>query len=109
MIADVAFTLTCYGPLLVASGLSGAGLDTGLTHAGVVPAASLKGLMRAAATDVLGVEPDLIAAVFGDPPGEKGKTGPRPGNWGWSDVTPKTAFVEWRRTRVRLRLSNPYR
>jgi hypothetical protein len=87
-------TVTFHGPFLVSSGLSAQGVDLRSRTDAKVPAASIKGVMRAAARDVLGISPELIAQVFGVPGTE--------GVWAWTHAGSGEDFVVWTRTRNRL-------
>lgn len=84
------FTIAFHGPFHVGSGVPEQGLDRVLDRERLLPASSLKGLMRAEALERLLVDPVLVGAVFGT-------YGPRPANaapsrrrtespWVWSDA-----------------------
>lgn len=74
----ITFTVTIHGPFHISAGESGDGADNVVDRDNPLPASSLKGLMRAAAADLLGLPDTLIADVFGAP-------GPAGSPWRWSD------------------------
>ncbi|MDN5789581.1 MAG: hypothetical protein L0H25_01755 [Micrococcales bacterium] len=94
------FSVQLHQPFLVSSGLSGEGLDSRARSAVPLPATSLKGVMRASATHVLGIPGELVDAVYG----REGKVGHPGGSaaWGWTDAGPLGAFEFWSRSRNRL-------
>lgn len=69
--------ISAHGPLRVATGHAGRGLDA-LVDRDRVPASSLKGVMRATAGNLLGLPPAVVDSLFGSP------SSPSP--WAWSDV-----------------------
>jgi hypothetical protein len=87
-------TVTFHGPFLVSSGLSSDGVDLRSRADAKVPASSIKGVMRAGARDVLGLQAALIEAVFG--------SAGRPGAWAWTHAGGPDDFVTWTRTHNRL-------
>jgi CRISPR/Cas system CSM-associated protein Csm3 (group 7 of RAMP superfamily) len=88
------FAISLHTPFLVSSGQSGYGLDAISRADSPLPASSLKGVMRASAAEVLGLRPDLVAAVFGQAGTASG--------WAWTDATPRSAFVRQPRSRNRI-------
>lgn len=74
----ITFTVTFHGPFHVGTGSAEGGLDRPVDRSNLLPASSLKGLMRAEAAEVLGVRPDLVSAIFG-------REG-RAGSWWWGDA-----------------------
>jgi CRISPR/Cas system CSM-associated protein Csm3 (group 7 of RAMP superfamily) len=69
--------VTAHGPLRIATGHAGRGLDA-LVDRDRVPASSLKGVMRAAAAQLLGLPPGVVERLFGSPS--------VPSPWAWTDV-----------------------
>jgi CRISPR/Cas system CSM-associated protein Csm3 (group 7 of RAMP superfamily) len=74
--ADLTFRIDFYGPFRVATGHAGGELDATLDAACPLPAPSLKGLMRAAASQLF--PPAVVTEVFG--------RSPRRSPWAWSDA-----------------------
>lgn len=74
------FTIQFHTPFRVASGRSGDGADSTVDRANPLPASSLKGVMRSAARDLLGVAPHWVDLVYGE--------AWQPSPWAWSDATP---------------------
>ena len=72
------FEITFHAPFRVASGQAGDGSDTTVDPGALLPASSLKGVMRSAARDLLRFPPDLVGSVFG--------TGWAGSPWSWSDA-----------------------
>ncbi|GAA4415677.1 hypothetical protein GCM10023148_12200 [Actinokineospora soli] len=73
------FQIVFHTPFRVSTGAAHAGIDAVIDRDDPLPATSLKGLMRATATALLGDAP-IIAAVFGSPA--------TPTPWRWSAATP---------------------
>lgn len=82
------FEVTFHGPFHVATGVPELGVDRPVDPANPLPASSLKGLMRAAARDQLGLRDEVVNAVFGDDPTQEGRApGQLKGSpWWWSDA-----------------------
>lgn len=80
------FTITFHGPFHVGSGVADQGLDRVLDRGALLPATSLKGVMRAAAREILGLPTSLVARVFGGPLDDDGTTRRVPSPWAWSDA-----------------------
>jgi CRISPR/Cas system CMR subunit Cmr4 (Cas7 group RAMP superfamily) len=78
-VVAVRFEITFFTPFRVASGHAGRGVDSTVDRALLLPASSLKGLMRSAARDLLGVPGQWVNQVYG--------TGWHPSPWSWSDAT----------------------
>jgi hypothetical protein len=74
------FTITFHSPFRVGAAYARDGVDAAVDLADPLPADSLKGLMRAAATELLGRDHPALAAVFGTPAS--------PSPWSWSAATP---------------------
>lgn len=94
------FTVQLHQPFLISSGLSGEGLDAVARADTYLPASSLKGVMRAAATHVLQAPADLVGEVFG-----VGGVITRPNRgsaWAWTNAGPRSAFHAFTRSRNRL-------
>jgi hypothetical protein len=96
----LAFDVTFHQPFLVASGLSADGKDAVAREDAPLPASSLKGAMRYAATQVLDVPAGLVAEVFGMEGRQGGRLGQ--GAWAWGDAGPSTSLA--RQTRARNRV-----
>lgn len=93
------FEITFHTPFRVASGHAGDGSDTTVDRGALLPASSLKGLMRSAARDLLGLQPRWVEPVFG--------TGWQPSPWSWSDALVVTRAGGQRpdvRARARIRI-----
>lgn len=75
----ITFTITFHGPFHVGSGTPTEGLDSTVDLDNLLPGSSLKGVMRAAAAEVLGVPEAVVGAVFGTP-------GRGFAPWAWSDA-----------------------
>lgn len=73
----VTITLTLHGPYRVATGSASRGLDA-VVDRERIPATSLKGVMRNAAVEVLGLDEATVERIFGG----AGAASP----WAWSDV-----------------------
>ena len=72
------FEIEFHTPFRVASGRAGDGSDTTVDTVALLPASSLKGVMRSAARDLLKFPAPLVDAVFG--------TAWLPSPWAWSDA-----------------------
>ncbi|MGW2410129.1 RAMP superfamily CRISPR-associated protein [Streptomyces sp. NPDC001739] len=68
-------TITFHGPFRVATGLGRPGIDATVDRNNLLPASSLKGLMRDSAERLLPGLPHLVETVFGSPR--------CPTAWGW--------------------------
>lgn len=68
------FTITFHGPFHVGSGVADQGLDRVLDRGALLPGTSLKGVMRAAARETLGLDDSLVARVFGGTLDDNGTT-----------------------------------
>ena len=75
----ITFTVTFHGPFHVGTGNPEAGMDRPVDRGALLPATSLKGLMRAEAAEILGVRSSLIAEIFG----QAGLAGA----WWWEDAS----------------------
>jgi hypothetical protein len=76
-VVAVRFEVAFHTPFRVASGRASDGSDTAVDLDALLPASSLKGLMRSAAHDLLGLPDDQVGMVFGNHH--------RPSPWSWSD------------------------
>lgn len=74
------FAVTFYGPFRVGSAYARDGVDAALDRHEPLPPDHLKGLMRAAARDLLGVPESLTGQVFG--------SARSPSPWFWSPAEP---------------------
>lgn len=88
------FEIEFHTPFRVSSGQAGEGSDATVDRAALLPASSLKGVMRAAARDLLRFPGPLVAAVFGTP----GQESP----WGWSDAALAGEPAVRPRTRIQV-------
>lgn len=68
-------TITFHGPFRVATGTGRPGIDAAVDRDNLLPASTLKGIMRDSAERLLPGLPGLVAAVFGDTR--------HPTPWGW--------------------------
>lgn len=89
------FEITFHAPFRVASGRAGDGSDTAVDRNALLPASSLKGLMRSAARDLIKFPPAIVERVFG--------TARHPSPWGWSDAALPGGPADIR-TRARIRI-----
>ncbi|WP_051745177.1 RAMP superfamily CRISPR-associated protein [Streptomyces yerevanensis] len=92
-------TITFHGPFRVATGNGRPGIDAVVDRDNLLPASTLKGLMRDSAERLLPGLPRLVEAVFGGPH--------HPTPWGWEaarfqDGDPEGQPVVAVRARVRL-------
>jgi hypothetical protein len=78
------FSITFYSPFRVGSTYARDGVDAALDQHDPLPPDHLKGLMRAAATDVLGLSVGEVGEVFGSPR--------NPSPWAWSSAQ---AVEDW--------------
>lgn len=78
VVVCVRFEVRLHGPLRVGTGVAEPGVDDTIDPDDPVPGSSLKGIMRAAARDVLAIDPGRITSVFG-------KAG-EPSPWSWSTL-----------------------
>jgi hypothetical protein len=98
-VVAVRVMITFHGPFRVATGVPVEGLDVPVDREDLLPASSLKGVMRAAAVQLLPGRTDLIEEVFGhraDAPGPgadradharaKQPAGHGPSPWHWSSA-----------------------
>ncbi len=76
----VIVTVRFHGPFRVATGDPAPGLAATVDREELLPATTLKGLMRASAERLLPHRPDLVAAVFGAP------RSPSPWHWGPAEM-----------------------
>lgn len=72
------FTITFHGPFHVARGAALSGFDRTVDRDALLPASSLKGVMRAEAIGRLRIRAGVVDAIFGAPG--------RPAAWAWSDA-----------------------
>ncbi len=86
------FTVTFHGPFRVGSAYARDGVDAALDQHDPLPPDHIKGLMRAAATDLLGLPSDRVGEVFGSP------RSPTP--WSWSSAQPAGGWQFSHRHRV---------
>ncbi len=90
---DLLFVITFHGPFHVGSGGPDSGMDRVLDHGVPLPGSSLKGLIRAEATERLGLDPGVIGRIFG----VAGRGG---SPWWWSDAQFPQAPVVDRSARI---------
>ncbi|MEU1591767.1 RAMP superfamily CRISPR-associated protein [Streptomyces sp. NPDC005708] len=82
-----------HGPFRVATGVARPGIDAAVDRNDLLPASSLKGLMRDSAEKLLPGLPDLVEHVFGGPR--------KPTAWAWSSAR----FPDQPEVRMRARVS----
>jgi CRISPR/Cas system CSM-associated protein Csm3 (group 7 of RAMP superfamily) len=87
------FTVTFHSPFRVGAAYGRDGIDAAVDLADPLPADSLKGVMRAAAADLLGGKHPVISEVFG--------TTAKPSPWAWSPAKPPGR--DWLRGDLSLR------
>ncbi|WP_411129744.1 RAMP superfamily CRISPR-associated protein [Streptomyces sp. x-19] len=87
-------TLTFHGPFRIATGMGRPGIDDTVDPCNLLPASSLKGLMRDSAEQLLPGLPRLVEAVFGGPH--------CPTAWGWEAARFPDEPVVVTRARVSL-------
>jgi len=94
------FTVQFHQPFLIRSGDAQGGLDAVARYGTPLPASSLKGAMRSACLNVLGVPEALVGDIFG----REGRVGGALGRgaWAWTDAGPAAAFQSWSRARNRI-------
>lgn len=94
------FEITFHTPFRVAAGHAGDGSDTTVERDELLPASSVKGLMRSAARDLLRFPRDWVGNVFG--------TAWQPSPWSWSDarVTGSSGAEPEVRARARIRIES---
>lgn len=73
------FTITFHTPFHIAAGGAAEGLDRLIDTDNPLPSTGLKGVMRAAATETLHLDPAMVTAVYGHPGS--------PSPWWWSDAS----------------------
>lgn len=96
-----AFTISFHGPFHVGSGVPDRGLDRVLDRDALLPGTSLKGVMRAAASETLGMSKPLVASVFGSPSAHAGPALRHGSPWAWSDAD-FSEFSLQRLARIRI-------
>ncbi len=86
MTTVLGFTVTFHSPFRVGSAYARDGIDAALDRHDPLPPDHLKGLMRAAAGDLLGEHSDVVAQVFGShrSPSPWSWSSARPGEKGWT-------------------------
>lgn len=77
----LSFTVRFLGPFAITAGHSSDGIDARVDRQELLPASSLKGLMRAEAEHELGVSSRVVKEIFGSA-GKQGESSP----WAWSDA-----------------------
>jgi hypothetical protein len=80
----LSFNVVFHGPFRVGSAYARDGVDAALDRHDPLPSGHLKGLMRAAATEQIGLPAHIVGEVFGSP-----RT---PSPWAWSSALPED---EW--------------
>lgn len=91
---SVKFKVETHAPFFVSSGVGAGTLDAIARENSPLPASSLKGVMRAAATQVLQVPSETVDEIFG----KEGAAGA----WAWTDAGPPDTFKSGKRSRIRL-------
>lgn len=77
---QISFTVTFHSPFRVGSAYARDGVDAALDRHDPLPPDHIKGLMRAAASDLLGLGTAEVGEVFGSPAA--------PSPWAWSSAQP---------------------
>jgi hypothetical protein len=95
--SSVGFTVVFHGPFRVGAAYARDGLGAAVDRDTPLPADHLKGLMRAAARDVLGLDTAQVREVFGGS-GVGGRDGPCA--WSWSAAQPTGGWTFGIRHRV---------
>jgi CRISPR/Cas system CMR subunit Cmr4 (Cas7 group RAMP superfamily) len=90
------FEITFHTPFRVGSGQAGDGSDTTVDRKALLPASSLKGVIKSAARDLLKFPDDLVEGIFG--------TAWRPSPWAWSDARVLDAGGSYPAIRPRARI-----
>jgi hypothetical protein len=88
------FTVTFHGPFRVGAAYASDGVGAALDRDDPLPADHLKGIMRAAAAELLGAGHPAVSEVFGDP-----RT---PSPWAWSSAVPEASWDFSLRHRVSI-------
>lgn len=88
------FTVTFHSPFRVGSAYARDGVDAALDRHDPLPPDHIKGLMRAAAADLLGLRPGDVGEVFGSPGS--------PSPWSWSSAHPGEDWEFSYRNRVTI-------
>ena len=76
----ISFDIRFLSPFRVGASTGRDGIDAPVDHHRPLPADHLKGMMRSAATDILGLNSQILAGVFGSPAA--------PSPWAWTDAVP---------------------
>jgi len=92
------FEVTFHGPVRVGRGRAGIGVDDTVDPDVIVPGSSLKGLMRAEASVLLGRGAALINEVFG--------TARQPSPWHWNDIRAGSTADDLIRSGARIRVDS---
>jgi hypothetical protein len=79
-VTSLSFTVTFHSPFRVGSAYARDGVDAALDRHDPLPPDHIKGLMRAAASDLLGLRQAEVDEVFGSPAA--------PSPWSWSSAQP---------------------
>jgi CRISPR/Cas system CSM-associated protein Csm3 (group 7 of RAMP superfamily) len=95
-VVAVRFEIVFHTPFRVASGLAGHGADATVDRDLLLPASSLKGLMRSAARDLLGIPEPWVARVYG----QAQHSSP----WSWSDAVLTAVAPDPVRPRARVQI-----
>ncbi len=99
----ITFTVTFHGPFRVGTGVPAEGWDDRVDRDNPLPSTSLKGVMRASATETLAIDKHLVSAVFGRPAGTGDPTHRTTnGAWAWSDATFATVPIIRPVSRIRV-------
>jgi hypothetical protein len=98
-VTDLGFTVRFHGPFRVGAAYARDGVDAAIDHDSPLPGDHLKGLMRAAARDVLGLDKVRVAEVFG---GVGAAAGAGPCAWSWSAAEPDGGWEFALRHRVKV-------
>jgi hypothetical protein len=88
------FTVTFHSPFRVGAAYASDGVGAALDHDDPLPADHLKGIMRAAAADLLGAGHPAVGEVFG--------SHRTPSPWAWSSAVPTASWEFGERHRVAI-------
>lgn len=94
---ELRFRIAFAAPMRVSTGRARPGVDAAIDMTDPLPATSLKGVMRATATQLLGASDPRVGQVFGSPRHEC--------RWEWSNATAETPWAPPQRT-TRIRVHN---
>lgn len=89
---SIEVTVKLHTPARIATGRAARGLDAVLDRE-IIPASSLKGIMRATGREILGLSEPTLGRLFGTATGQASA-------WAWSDIELPSAAVVGTRVRI---------